>query len=209
MQFAYGKNMAHIRILIVITLMLSLFGCATSTDITRDSNKALESFFATHPEALKVSKRAKGILVFPDTMKASWFISAQIGAKGVLLKEGKPAGYYNLTAASIGAQVGVETSNYIMFFMDDDALSYLDHSHGWEFGTVSSVVFIDKGYGTWVTTSTAKDSVYSYISGQKGLLVGLAVQFSKINSIEPEQVSEPKIESKSEVVPLAIPEPKP
>ena len=73
-----------------------------------------------------------------------------------------------------------------MFFMDEDSLSYLNRSEGWEVGVGPSVVIVDKGFGKSMTTTTAKDGVYAYILDQKGLMAGIGLQGSKINSIKPD-----------------------
>ena len=89
-------------------------------------------------------------------------------------------------AGSYGLQVGVESFNYVMFFMDNDSLNYLEKSQGWEVGVGPTVVVVDKGFGKSLTTTTAKDEVYSFIFGQKGLMAGIGMQGSKISKIDPE-----------------------
>jgi lipid-binding SYLF domain-containing protein len=72
-----------------------------------------------------------------------------------------------------------------MFFMNNSALDYLDKSDGFEIGVGPSVVLVDKGMAKSLTTTTAKDDVYAFIFGQKGLMAGLGVQGSKISRINP------------------------
>ena len=58
--------------------LLALTGCQSTggqlanspADITRDSYAALQDLYANNPEAKILSKRAKGILVFPGIVKA-------------------------------------------------------------------------------------------------------------------------------------------
>jgi lipid-binding SYLF domain-containing protein len=47
-------------------------------------------------------------------------------------------------------------------------------------------VIVDKGFGKSMTTTTGKDGVYAYILDQKGLMAGIGLQGSKINSIKPD-----------------------
>jgi lipid-binding SYLF domain-containing protein len=72
-----------------------------------------------------------------------------------------------------------------MFFMTDGALEYLKNSKGWEVGVGPSVVVVDEGVARSLTTSTAKESIYVFFFGQKGLMAGLGVQGSKISQIHP------------------------
>jgi lipid-binding SYLF domain-containing protein len=146
----------------------------------------LQSLYANNPEARILSKRAKGILVFPGIVKAGFMVGAQYGSGGALFKNGRTAGYYNIVAGSYGLQAGVQSFNYAMFFMDNASLNYLNNSEGWEVGVGPSVVVVDKGIAKSLTTTTAKDGVYAYIFGQKGLMAGLGLQGSKISRINPD-----------------------
>jgi lipid-binding SYLF domain-containing protein len=174
--------------------LVALTGCqstggqlaGSATDITRDSNAALQDLYASNPEARQLARRAKGILVFPGIVKAGFLVGAQYGSGGALFKNGRTAGYYNIVAGSYGLQAGVQSFSYALFFMDNASLSYLDHSEGWEVGVGPSIVVVDKGVAKSLTTTTAKDGVYAFIFGQKGLMAGLGLQGSKISRINPD-----------------------
>jgi lipid-binding SYLF domain-containing protein len=101
----------------------------------------------------------------------------------VLTKRGKPVGYYNSVAASYGLQAGVQKFGYALFFMNDDALAYLDKSSGWELGAGPSLVVVDEGVGKSITSTTITQDVYAFIFDQRGLMGGLGIQGSKITKI--------------------------
>jgi len=174
--------------------LVALTGCqstggqlaGSASDITRDSNAALQDLYASNPEARHLVRRAKGILVFPGIVKAGFLVGAQYGSGGALFKNGRTAGYYNIIAGSYGLQAGVQSFSYALFFMDNSSLSYLDRSEGWEVGVGPSIVVVDKGMAKSLTTTTAKDGVYAFIFGQKGLMAGLGLQGSKISRINPD-----------------------
>jgi lipid-binding SYLF domain-containing protein len=90
-------------------------------------------------------------------------------------------------AASYGLQAGAQSFGYAMFLMTDEALSYLDKSEGWEVGVGPSVVVMDEGMAKSMTTSTAKEDIYAFIFGQKGLMAGIGLQGSKITRISPDK----------------------
>ena len=179
---------------LLLISLLALTGCASTggqlagsaTDISRDSNAALQDLYASNPEARHLARRAKGILVFPGVVKAGFIGGAQYGSGGALFKNGRTAGYYNIAAVSYGLQAGVQSFNYALFFMDNDSLSYLDRSEGWEIGVGPSIVVVDEGVAKSLTTTTAKSGVYAFIFGQKGLMAGLGLQGSKISRINPD-----------------------
>jgi lipid-binding SYLF domain-containing protein len=129
---------------------------------------------------------SKGVLVFPDVLKAGLFIGGQYG-DGVLTKDGNTAGYYNTTAASYGLQAGAQTFGYAMVFMTDSALDYLESSSGWEVGIGPSVVVVDEGMAKALTTTTTKEDVYVFFFNQKGLMAGLGIQGTKITKFVPKK----------------------
>jgi hypothetical protein len=70
--------------------------------------------------------------------------------------------------------------------MDDESLTYLENSRGWEIGVGPSVVVLDKGFGKSMTSTTLKKGVYAFIFSQKGLMAGLGLQGSKITPLTPD-----------------------
>ena len=159
---------------------------AEAQELEQQADAAMKSLLASEPAAKTLASTAKGILVFPDVVKAGFLIGGQYG-NGVLRKGGKTAGYYNTTAASYGLQAGAQAFGYVMMFMTDSALDYLESSEGWEVGIGPSIVVVDEGIAKSLTTTTAKDDVYVFFFGQKGLMVGLGIQGSKISKITPDK----------------------
>jgi lipid-binding SYLF domain-containing protein len=152
--------------------------------LTREAEAALQQLYATTPVAKTLAPKAKGILVFPNIVKAGLVVGGQYG-KGVLFKQGKVAGYYNTVAASYGLQAGAQSFSYAMFMMTDTALEYLDRSGGWEVGVGPSIVVVDAGVAKSLTTTTAQNDIYAIIFGQQGLMAGIGLQGSKISRITP------------------------
>lgn len=150
--------------------------------IDPDVQAALKTLYDAAPAARTLAATAKGILVFPNIVKAGFLVGAQYG-EGELLKDGKTAGYYNIAAASYGLQAGVQSFGYAMFFMSDSALSYLDNTAGFEIGAGPSIVVVDAGMAKSLTTTTGRSDVYAFIFGQKGLMAGVGLQGSKITKI--------------------------
>src|SRR3972149_2989199 len=138
-----GTNMSkYIRIVgtavILAVAGMTLLGpdpaiAASAAQIDRDVDAALWKLYETTPAAKALAEKAKGILVFPNIVKAGFVVGAQYG-DGALLKNGKTGGYYNIVAASYGLQAGAQSFGYAMFLMTDSALNYLETSAGWEGG---------------------------------------------------------------------------
>jgi lipid-binding SYLF domain-containing protein len=167
-----------------LVLMAMPAFAATANEIDKEVALALEKLYADSPAAVELAKVAKGILVFPSVIKGGLVIGGQYG-EGALLVEGKTVGYYNTVAASYGLQAGAQSFGYAMFFMTDESLAYLNKSEGWEVGVGPTVVVMDEGMAKSLTTSTAKEDIYAFIFGQKGLMAGIGLQGSKISRITP------------------------
>jgi lipid-binding SYLF domain-containing protein len=131
-----------------------------------------------------LADKSKAILIFPSIVKGGFIVAGQYG-DGALRKRGKTVGYYRSLAASYGFQAGVQSFGYVLFFMDDESVKYLDKSDGWELGTGPSLVVLDEGFGKNFSTTTLQKGVYAFIFSQKGLMAGIALQGSKITKITP------------------------
>jgi lipid-binding SYLF domain-containing protein len=80
----------------------------------------------------------------------------------------------------------VEWFSYVLFFMDQSALRYLDQSSGWAIGTDPNVAILDRGAGATVSSTTLAKQVIAFPFGQNGLMADLSLQGSKITSYHPD-----------------------
>ncbi len=188
-----GQNMiTHFRILgTVFILALTAAAlrppspalAASPEAIDQEAVAALGRLYATTPVAQTLAAKAKGILIFPSVVKAGFIVAAEYG-NGVLRKQGKTVGNYNLVAGSYGLQAGVQDFEYAMLFMTDGAMAYFDKSDGFEVGVGPSVVIVDQGAAKTLTTTTAQSDVYAFVFGQQGLMAGIGMQGSKITRVK-------------------------
>jgi lipid-binding SYLF domain-containing protein len=166
----------------VIIPSLSLAASARAID--RDARAALDDLYRHTPGARALGDKAVAVLVFPSIVKGGFIIAGQFG-DGALRKGGKTVAYYRSLAASYGFQAGVQAFGYVLFFMDDASLRYLDDSAGFELGVGPSLVILDAGFGKNISTTTLQKGVYAFIFDQKGLMGGAGIQGSKITRINP------------------------
>ena len=157
---------------------------ASAGQIDREATQSLNTLYKNTPGAKALGDKAVAVLVFPSIIKGGFIIAGQFG-DGALRKNGKTAGYYRSLAASYGFQAGAQSFGYVLFFMDNDSVRYLDRSDGWELGTGPSLVVLDEGFGKNFSTTTLQKGVYAFIFNQKGLMGGVGVQGSKITKINP------------------------
>jgi len=155
---------------------------ATAQQINRDSEVALTTLYNSNTAAQSLGHEARGILIFPRIVKAGLMVGGAYG-EGELRKQGKPVAYYKSTAASFGMQAGGQSFSYALFLMSDNAVNYLGRSDGWEIGVGPSIVVVDEGLARKMTTTTAREEIYAFIFGQKGLMAGLGLEGTKISKI--------------------------
>jgi lipid-binding SYLF domain-containing protein len=167
---------------IITAATASLALAADRHKLDQSAAQALRDLTASNTAARLLAQKAKAVLVFPNIVKAGFMFGGQMG-DGVLMRGGRPTGYYNSIAASYGLQAGVQVFGYALFFMNDNALAYLDKSDGWEIGVGPSIVVVDAGMGKSLTSTTITHDVYAFIFNQKGLMAGIGLQGSKITKI--------------------------
>jgi lipid-binding SYLF domain-containing protein len=188
-----GDSFGHRLLVGVMVATLSLWSldpgialAASASEINRNSTQALTTLYRTTPGAKALADKAKGVLVFPSIVKGGFIVAGQYG-DGALLEGRRTVGYYRSLSASVGFQAGAQSFGYVLFFMDNDSLSYLQKSDGWELGTGPSLVVLDKGFGKNLSTTTLHKGVYAFIFDQKGLMGGVGIQGSKITKITPDK----------------------
>ncbi len=175
-----------------LALSALLTGCVTQTaeleattnPTTLDSaaTNALNNLYASNPAAKNLSGKARAILIFPDVLKGGLVWGAETG-NGVLLENGRPAGHYNITAASYGLQAGIQTFAYALFLMNDSAMIYLQKTDGLEFGVGPSIVVMNQGTAKTVDTGTLTGDIYAFVFDQSGMMAGAGLQGSKITRV--------------------------
>ena len=156
---------------------------ATAAEIDRDVQNTLKGLYAESPQAKILGKKAEGILVFPSIIKGGFLVGGQYG-EGALIKDGTIAGYYSTVQVSYGLQAGLQKHGYVLFFMTEDAMKWLNKSDGWEVGVGPSIVVVDKGMAISQTTTTLQSDIYAFFFNQKGMMGGLGLQGTKITKID-------------------------
>lgn len=192
MKFHFVKTSMGVAIAVMVVGLgfniiipnLLLAQSSRASQIDRSATQALDSLYKNNPRAKTLGDKAVGVLIFPSIVKGGFIIAGQFG-DGALRKGGKTVGYYRSLAASYGFQAGAQAFGYVLFFMDDDSLRYLDNSGGWEVGTGPSLVVLDAGVAKSFSTTTLQKGVYALIFNQKGLMGGIGIQGTKITKINP------------------------
>ena len=156
----------------------------SAKELQTSARQALQSLYRTSPGSAALGKRAAGVLVFPQIMRAGFGVGGHYG-NGVLFKGKSAAGYYNTTAASFGVQIGAETFGYAIFFMSQKDLNYLSNSAGWEIGAGASITVLDQAFAESISSSTIQEGIYAAVFAQQGLMGGVSLEGTKITRYTP------------------------
>lgn len=172
------------NILSLVFLLCALDAQAASkTEIDAETKETVQNFYKHTAAGRELAKKAAGMLVFPNVIKAGIGIGGEYG-EGALLLKGKTVGYYSIAAASIGFQLGAQARSQIVLFMNDKVLGGFRNSQGWQAGVDGSVALADLGAGGAIDSETAKKPIIGFIFSGKGLMYNLTFEGSKITRID-------------------------
>jgi lipid-binding SYLF domain-containing protein len=178
-----GAGLLAVALAMTVTISAKSALAASAAEINREVDAALASMHASVPATRELASQAKAVLVFPNIVKAGFLFGAQYG-EGALRQRGKTVGYYNTAAASYGFQAGAQKFGYVLFFMSDSAVQYLSNSGGFELGIGPSIVVLDTGGATALTSSTLQNDILAVFFDQRGLMAGAGLQGSKISRMD-------------------------
>ncbi|MGK0298616.1 MAG: lipid-binding SYLF domain-containing protein [Gammaproteobacteria bacterium] len=170
-------------VIIFLTLVSQSIQAASKEEIDIKIDFALERFQKEVDAGKIFLERAKGVLVFPEVIKAGFGIGGEYG-EGALRIGGNSVDYYNTASASIGSQLGVQIKKIILIFLDDSELKKFGNSDNWEAGIDGSVVLIDYGAGKDITTTNINDPIIGFVINNKGLMYNLTLEGTKITKLK-------------------------
>lgn len=176
---------------------LALAGCTTTplssgstpeasagrrATIDADVEATLTRLYSTVHGSRELVGNARGVLVFPSVIAAGFWVGGEYG-QGALRVGGQTSGYYSLTAASFGLQIGAQSKAIIMLFMTQEALDGFTSSQGWAAGVDATVAVLRVGANGNVDTSTATSPVEAFVLTNAGLMAGVSLEGSKISRL--------------------------
>lgn len=151
----------------------------TEARLSVDRLMADKEFFQLHD----FIKKAKGIYIVPQLVKAGFIIGAE-GGTGVFLARGtdggwSPPAFYTLGAGSIGLQIGGEVKEVVFVLMSDKAVDAMLSSE-FKLGADVSISVGPIGRGVEASRSTDLTSDIYAFSKSVGLFGGGALEGAKI-----------------------------
>lgn len=181
---------------ICLTLMLCLSAVALAqsknakrinqaTDRARKAAKVFTEIMAAPDKAIPrdLIDKAEAVAVFPNVIKAGFIVGGR-GGTGVISRRVKggwsaPA-FFNLGGASVGLQIGASSTDFVLLFMNPDALKGLLEDK-LEIGGEGSVAAGPVGRAAAASTNITFDAGILSYSRSKGLFAGLELKGVVIN----------------------------
>src|SRR5690606_33575093 len=131
------------------------------SQINEAADATLKRLYEAVPGSREYVERAHGVLVFPESVSGGFIVGVEHG-KGVLRTGGQQAGYYALSAGSVGFQAGAQSRAIVILFMTPEALNEFRNSSGWTAGVDATVAVATVGANGKLDTNTAKEPVVSF-----------------------------------------------
>lgn len=160
---------------------------ASASKIALDSRAALNLLYSQNAGARALGRDAQAILVFPSITRAGFIVGGQAGNGVMFRNDGSISDYFQTTSASWGLQAGFQKFGYALFLMDDNSIRNINRSKGWEIGSSPSLVIVDRGMASSMTTTSLEKGTFAFFFNQRGLMGGLGLQGSKITRIHPQR----------------------
>lgn len=156
-------------------------------DINAKADSTLTRLYEAAPNSESLVSKAKGVLVFPKVLSASFVVGAEHG-NGVLRVNGQNQGYYSTSSGSFGLQAGAQSKAIVLLFMTQEALDKFRNSSGWTAGVDATVAVANLGANGSIDTNTAKEPVVGFVMTNAGLVAGVSLQGTKITKVDEKPV---------------------
>ncbi len=184
-----------LSILAMTVAGLAFTGCTTTmprdpanaaeqqAEINTRANATLARLYEAAPNSRALVSKAKGVLVFPKVLSASFVVGAEHG-DGVLKTNGHNDGYYSISGGSVGFQAGAQSKAIVLLFMTQEALDKFRNSNGWTAGVDATIAVANVGANGSIDTNTANEQVIGFVMTNAGLMAGVSLEGTKIQKIQ-------------------------
>ncbi|HYG10167.1 MAG TPA: lipid-binding SYLF domain-containing protein [Pyrinomonadaceae bacterium] len=181
-------------------LALTIAASGATAQITKKERKAQEEAREQANKAAKVFRqimstpdraiprdlidKAEAVAVFPDVIKAGFLLVGGRGGRGVISRRipggwSAPA-FFNLGGGSIGPQLGASSTDFVLLFMNEDAVKGLLEDK-FEIGGEGSIAAGPVGRAASASTDIQLRAAILSYSRSKGLFAGLELKGVVIN----------------------------
>jgi len=176
-----------IPLLLAIFLAFTTLSMAekSAKEIDNDANEALIEFYQEVNGGKKFLENAKGYVIFPDVKEAGFGIGGRYG-EGVLRVGNVSKGYYSITSASVGFQMGAQTYSLIIALTSEAALNKFITDDDWE-----TEVDVNIAMAEWNAEEEADDidfgsNMVGFLFDSKGMMGNFSMEGTRFKRITPD-----------------------
>ncbi len=183
------KIFKFLPMLFVILLAFTTNSMATlnsASEIDKDANDALRTFYKEVKGSKKYLEHAKAYLVIPDIKEVGFFVGGKYG-EGALRVGNSTKAYYSITSASVGFQMGAQIYNMIIAFTSDAALNkflLLDEDE-WETDVDGKIAIAEWNSKEELDDVDFDDDMVAFIFDSKGMMGSFTMEGTKFERIKP------------------------
>lgn len=176
--------MNQLKQLLALCLLTSTLVFADSArEIEADSNAALAEFYAESNGAKEYLDKAKAYLVFPNITEAGFFFGGNYG-EGVLRVKDETKGYYSMSTASVGFQMGMQKYSMVIAFTSDAALNkFLQNDDEWEADIDVHVSFADWNSDEESDSFEIDNSMIAFVFDSTGFMGSFTMKGTKFEKL--------------------------
>ncbi len=178
------KTIKYKVLLLAMLVGFSTFSLGKSAKtLDHDANMAINQFIDETKGGDAFLVNAKAFLVFPSIKEAGFFVGGKYG-EGVLRVKRKTIGYYEMTAASVGLQMGAQEYAMIIAFTSDAALDkFLMEDDEWETDVDGKIAIAEWNSKEELDDVDFKDSMVAFVFDSKGLMGSFTMEGTKFKRI--------------------------
>lgn len=150
----------------------------TARVIDAEVRDALDELFITIQGSQALYQRSAGVLIMPEILEAGFFVGGAYG-EGALLVGGVTNSYWSYGSASIGFQLGAQSTRHALFFLTEGALRQFLRDDGFELGVGAGVTILDQGAAADLNTVVGASEILAIEYSRQGLLGGATLRGGK------------------------------
>jgi len=179
------KTIKYKSLLLAILVGFTTFSMADSAkELDHDANMAVNKFIDEVKGGDAFLVKAKAFLVFKDIKEAGFFVGGKY-AEGVLRKGRKTLGYYEMTSASVGLQMGAQKYSMIIAFTSDAALDkFLMEEDDWAADIDGKIAVADWNSKEELAADDYKNSMVAFVFDSKGAMGSFTMEGTKFKRIK-------------------------
>ena len=168
----------------IFVMTISSFTFAKSArTIDNEANTAINKFISENKSADAFLVKAKAFLVFPSVKEAGFFVGGKYG-EGVLRVGRTSKGYYSMTSASIGMQMGAQKYSMIIAFTSNKALNkFLLDDDEWE-TDVDGKISVAEWNSKEELDVKYTDPIVAFVFSSKGMMGSISMEGTKFKKIK-------------------------